>query len=45
MKASFFGSLKDKGLVHTDYFNPIRPQTIAFIFTTVSSLCNGTFID
>lgn len=40
LKACFFGKSSDDGVAFSEFFAPIKPQTIALIFTAVSrSLC------
>ncbi|KIO21134.1 hypothetical protein M407DRAFT_245579 [Tulasnella calospora MUT 4182] len=35
IKASFFSRASDDGIVFSEFFNPIRPQTIALVYTAI----------
>ena len=38
VKSMWFNSPKDDGIVHSDYFDPMSPVTIALVFTAVGDL-------
>lgn len=39
LKATFFSKSSDDGVVHQEYFNPVRAETVALIATSVRHFC------